>query len=245
MPVRNLSIAILAGVSFTGAASADSFYVSYLPGGVQTPSGITSNFTTLDQNTPGSNFSYTSKFNNSSYIGTYSGSGSWSAADQYGGAGGTGTYAEVFGGNSFTLSLNKGANYFGLWFSALDSGNLLQFYNDNDLVYSFTPVDFINLVGYCPGTAFCGNPNPQFEGQDTNEQFAYVNLYDENGTFNRIVFSETGAGGFESDNHAVATLSSRPGGTPITATPEPSLFTMTGTALLVLVGVLRRFRYAR
>jgi hypothetical protein len=245
-PVRSLFVAALAVASFSGAAWGDSFYASYLAPGVTTPLGITSNYETFDTITPGSNpSSFATNFNGSSYTGTYTGAGlQWLGANQYGGAGGTGTYPEIFTSIGYTLTLDKSANYFGLWFSALDAGNLLQFYNNSTLVYSFTPADFIKLVGNCPGGKFCGNPNPGFLNADSSQQFAYLNFYDQTGTFNKIVFSEVSgaAGGFESDNHAVATLSGPPGGTQITTVPEPAALSLAGLLLIgIYAGRKRRF----
>lgn len=241
-PVRSLFAAALATVSFSGAALGDTFYASYLAPGITTPAGVTSNYETFNSITPGSAFSFTTNFNGSSYTGTYSGSGVWLAANQYGGSGGTGTYPEVFAGPGYSLTLNKAANYFGLWFSALDAGNLLQFYSNNTLVYSFTPADFIKLVGACPGGKFCGNPNPQFLHNDSGEQFAYLNFYDQNGTFNKVDFTEGGGGGFESDNHAVALLSGPPGGTPITAAPEPGTLGLAGLGCFGFWLAIKRVR---
>ena len=201
-------------------AYGDSFLASYLAAGVQAPQA-TANYETFSSITPGSAVSpFITNFNGSTYTGTYTGSVGWYAADQYGGAGGTSTYPETFSG--YSVVINPSANYFGLWFSALDVGNQLQFYRDNTLLYTFTPQDFIQLVGACPGTAFCGNPNSQFLGQNSGQQYAYLNFYDSDGLFNKIVFGESGGGGFESDNHAVAVLSAAPGGTPINPTPEPA-----------------------
>ena len=96
-----------------------------------------------------------------------------------------------------TASGVPGMNYFGLWFSALDAGNLLQFYSGNNLLYSFTPNKFIDLVGSCAGAAdpFCGKkPNTIFSGRDAGEQFAYLNFFDTDGFFDKIVFSRQAAG---------------------------------------------------
>jgi len=43
-----------------------------------------------------------------------------------------------------------GVNYFGLWFSALDAGNELQFYENNTLLLTFTPVMFQMPGGRMP-----------------------------------------------------------------------------------------------
>jgi hypothetical protein len=179
--------------------------------------------------------------------GTYSGGLIRYPADTYGGAGATGYYPELFAsGGSYTLTLTAsgglpGVNYFGLWFSALDAGNDLKFYNNGTLLYDFTPALFQSLVGACPNSsnAFCGNPNNTTE--DSGEQFAYLNFFDLTGYFNQIVFTETGGGGFESDNHTVGYQDPpTPEGTDIGTVPEPGSFVLLSIGSLALLGLMRR-----
>jgi hypothetical protein len=222
-------------------ASADTFDASYLAPGVQTPSGITTHYETFDNN-----FNGTSTFGGSSVTGTYSGY-TLSGATEYGGAGGSGDFIEAQNLTSYTLSLSSSINYFGLWFSALDQGNELQFYNNGSLLYTFSPANYAALVGTCPTSAsepnYCGNPNADFYEQDAGEQFAYLNFYDSNGTFNKVVFTETTSiGAFESDNQAVATLTAPPNGTTLTSTPEPAswVYGITGLIGVWLAMLLKR-----
>ncbi len=193
--------------------------------------------------------------------GLYSTGFQYYKADQYGGAGGTGDYAEVKGNwtpHTYSLTLSTsgnlpGVNYFGLWFSALDANNQLVFKENGTIVETFTPPDFISLVGSCPsnynnGTGavpskpFCGNPNDGYE--DNHEQFAFLSFYDSSSYFNEIDFTElNGVGaGFESDNHTVGYGNPiTPEGTIISgATPEPSTFSLFGSGLLGLAGFARR-----
>ena len=179
--------------------------------------------------------------------GNYTGGLTRSAANQYGGAGGTGYYPTV-SNSSYTLTLTTsgdvpGVNYFGLWFSALDNGNQLQFYEDSTLLYTFTPALFRTLVGACPGGAFCGNPTTgAFKGQDSGEQFAFLNFfYEGGGYFNKVVFTQTNGAGFESDNHTVGYLNPPvPSGTLIEAVPEPGSIALVALGAAVVIGLKRR-----
>ena len=247
--------ALVIGLMAAGVSFADTIVVTYEGAGVQTPDttaicGVAD--VTCDIGTETFN-SYTGSWNGTAdfvgttgITGTYSGQYYLQDANAYGGAGGTGKYIDVDPGESYTLSLSvngvPGVNYFGLWFSALDAGNLMQFYNGSTLLYSFTPADFINLVGACSGSnLYCGNPNNRSE--DSGEQFAFLNFFDTTGFFTSIVFSEGGSysGDFESDNHTVAYLNPPdPSGTDLYA-PEPGglgLFAAGG--IVLALGVSRR-----
>ncbi len=241
---------------------ADDIVVSYAPAGVQAPNATTlcgsdsqcwlgeQTFATSSVPAAGLFPTLTSVGGLTGAIsGSYSGGLVMYSADQYGGAGGAGYYPELFAsGGSYTLNLTTsgnlpGVNYFGMWFSALDAGNQLQFYENNTLLMTFTPAEFQSLVGACPSSsnAFCGNPNANFKGDDSGEQFAFLNFFDQNGYFNKIVFTETGGGGFESDNHTVGYLNPpTPSGTIISGeTPEPGSFVLLLSGMIALIGLGR------
>jgi len=224
----------------TTAALADSFSISYLAPGVQAPTSTTY-YETFDSSIKGP---LVTNFNGSGITGTYSGNYTLIGANAWGGAGGS-QYIKTNGSaTSYSLKLSQSVNYFGLWFSALDPGNSLSFYNGSSLVETFSPANFISMVGVCPNASnpFCGNPN---NGLDPIEQFAYLNFYDTNGTFDTVVFSQLLNGGeFESDNQAVANLTSAPSGTPIDAhAPEPASLFLVGTGILSLAAGVR-YRFA-
>ncbi len=96
---------------------------------------------------------------------------------------------------SFTNVANNnsvGINYFGMFWSSLDNGNQLQFYNGNTL---------INTLNITNVPALLGN-NTSYIGGPYNQYGAFFNFYaDDNLSFTKIVFTQTTGGGFETDNH--------------------------------------------
>ena len=130
--------------------------------------------------------------------------------NQYGGVSGQ-TYPELYGGlavggsnvSSYTLSLSAtgvpGVNYFGIWISALDPYNNLTLYDGSKVVAEFNSANLVADLGKCSwGTGgYCGNPTAQFNGQDWQELFAYVNVFDLTGYITSVVFTNSGNTGFE------------------------------------------------
>jgi hypothetical protein len=180
---------------------------------------------TFNNLTPGNYASYSTDFGGSPITGTYS-SLKVLPADQYGGAGGGGDYAVAglgFGNNSYSLKLSSDTpvNYFGFWLSALDAGNVLEFYDQGTLLGSFTPTDVIALVGN--SGPYFGNPN---NGQNGGQPYVFVNFFKQTGGFDEIVFRQTDPGaGYESDNHTVGWWTSQ-GGNPVPGIPEPATWAM-------------------
>jgi hypothetical protein len=166
-------------------------------------------------------------------VGTLTSSGEFAIvpADVFGGAGGVGNYfsvgAQSGSASPVTLALNGPQSYFGMWWSAADVNNTLQFYSGSNLLETFTTASvFANI----PGNYF-GNPNG---GGDSGEPFAYLNFNGSLGTtFTSVVFSNSGSTGtgFESDNWSV------------NAVPEPSSLVLCGTSAVVVgLGLWRRRR---
>ncbi len=108
-----------------GTASADTFLLNYEAPGVQnsTVALTVGGVETFDSVPTGYNAPFTTDFGAGGAItGTYSGPNGVqiNAADQYGGAGGTGHYVVAFGSTAYSLSLTsdptldpEGVNYFG------------------------------------------------------------------------------------------------------------------------------------
>jgi len=181
-------------------------------------------------------------FDGNSKFGSYDGA-LIQPADIYGGAGGTGNYfdvnANLGGPSSISLNLKKPERYFGLWWSAGDANSVVQFYSGSTPIATFHSSDVVSFIRSLPPSLqnrYLGNPN---NGGDPGEYFAYWNFFADpnntNVTFDRVVFSNSGVSGFESDNHTIASSYGDISGTPI---PEPSTVAMMGVGGVALIGMM-------
>ena len=150
------------------------------------------------------------------------------AADQFGGAGGTGRYFSVgtqSGATSATLTLSNPAAYFGFWWSAGDPYNSISFLSQGRTVATFTTASAFGSLS----SAYLGNPNNT--SQNSGQKYAYFNLFGTNGsTIDQVVFSNANtASGFESDNWSVSS-------TPISG-PYPGYVVVAEPGSMVLMGI--------
>ena len=129
-------------------------------------------------------------------------------ANQFGGAGGTGKYFAVgaeSGQLSADLSLDAGSPqaYIGFWLSALDANNSIELYLGSTLVKSYDAAAVSGFVG--SNSAYKGNPNANFLGQDATQPFAYLNFVGTAGTtFDTVKFKNpTTNTGLEIDNISI------------------------------------------
>ena len=180
------------------------------------------------------------------------------AADQYGGAGASGSNYAVqstsVGGTDATpvttVNLTASSAYFGMWWSAGDDKNVLKFYSANTLVAQFTTNTLISVISSSP--EYYGNPRT---GQNASQPYAFINFFGQDGTtWDKIILTNQGSSGFESDNWTDRTgaWGTEPGetgpppgvivatvnGVTVTPVPEPSAISL--LALLPLVALRRR-----
>ncbi|MBK1813990.1 hypothetical protein JIN84_00010 [Luteolibacter yonseiensis] len=183
------------------------------------------------------------------------------SADKFGGAGNPGGSkysvqgASLGAATTTTLTLVGQHAYFGFWWSAGDANNVLSFYNNNGvtdtLVAQFSTSTLLAAIAGSP--EYKGSPVTNYLNQNSAEAYAFVNLFGSSGnTWNKIVFSNLGTSGFETDNHTDRVLpwgsypeevnKPYPGkviasvsGTTVTVIPEPSsaLLPLLGAAVLI------------
>lgn len=215
-----VSASAIAPLAFSGSAHAISFKITT---GIAGPNGVTnqgaysdfwqdSTVTTIDFNNgvaPTSGFA-TYTFQNNS--------GSSSVrADRWAPAGAAGEvntskYLAVFQGNEVTINLASTLNYFGMNWGAISPGNVFSFYKDNTLIQSFSTEDVDPVA-------------PIRASQHGGEGNGYLHFYSDSleDNFNKIVITQTGGGGFESDNHSFNAGTGKFTGFDPQEVPEPGV----------------------
>lgn len=239
-----LASAVAALVAGPAAAA---IIVTYEAPGVQNTTLVLQQFGIEDFNTrtPAANTSFTTDFGTGGIVQGYYQNVDIRRRDQFGGAGSPGTnYAEVDGqpyAIDFTVASGQRLNYFGFWWSAVDRGNRMAFYNDGVQVFALDAATVRAALGTCPDASngYCGKPNQPLFGLNPREQYAFVNVqFTGDHTFDRIVWREfPDVGDFESDNHTVG----------FGVVPEPATWAMliTGFGLVGFAARRRRVAGAR
>lgn len=223
------ALSAVASVSYAGSAHALGF--TYNAGSFRTP-GVTNEgafsnnvnqqgYTTLDFNNgavPGNdkvNYSFSS-----APLPTPGNTGIYS--DRWAPSGVSGEenkskYLAVFQGNDAIIEAKGGKkfNYFGLNLGALSGGNTLRFFDGTKLVKELT---YNLMTTLAPVIA-------EQHGGEKNGFFEFFSEGD-NDNFDKIVLSQDGGGGFETDNHTFRIGTGR----YIASVPEPGV-------VLGLVGV--------
>ena len=168
---------------------ASSMVVTYEVAGVMT-SPVLSSYT-YDFNSIG-----TGSKSNISWTG-WGGTGTFSSVkvnppDTYGGANSS-NYAFSSDSTQTTLVLSTRVSYFGMWWSAGDSGNILDFYSGATKIFTFTSSVLDGL-----STSYNGNPNSAFRGQNSSQKYAFINFFVQSGEQIDKVIAR--GSNFESDN---------------------------------------------
>ena len=227
--IKKLSIALATMAFATTAATAVTTVTVEAPGVTNTTTVVTNGgvetFNGLANGVQG----LTTTYGGSPVTGTYT-TFLVNPADQYGGANNS-KYAAVTTTTTLTFS-GAPVNYFGLYVSGADAGNVISIFSGSTLVYTN---DFATIgAGLAPG--YFGNPGAPFTGQNPTEPYAFYNFFTTT-PFTSIVLTNANNGGlFESDNHTVGTAS---------AVPEPASWALivVGFAMVGL-STRRRSRYA-
>jgi hypothetical protein len=231
--VQSTSTSGASVASFDGLTVGNSYSSIPLPAGSGGPSG---NFTT-------------------------SASTTWvRAADQFGGAGGTGNYvvAGAGGPGSFTLTLSNTSSYLGFWLSGMDNSNQVEFFKSGNSVGIFNAAQVTDsgllqnsVWDSITQTGHKGNPNSVSPAtvQNSTEYYAFINFYAEDTAhqFDTVVFTQLGGGGLEIDNISLFSnlidSSNRTGtiiGNVPAPVPEPMGMLAAGMGVLAAGAWLRR-----
>ncbi|MCA3254387.1 MAG: PEP-CTERM sorting domain-containing protein [Alphaproteobacteria bacterium] len=233
-----LSIAVAAAASMAAPASAVNFFRTYEAPGVRA--------TTMQFDSVGVETFDTRPLGVSTFTSNFGGTGPTTGtftnikiinADQYGDVNGTGRYGVAFPGEMYELSLAAPVNYFGFWLSALNGGNTLSFYKGNTLLQTYNAATILD--GITNFNAYLCNPAGVFYGHNCGEPYAFINFFSTGGDFDRVRFSQTSGGGFESDNYTIGMLK----GTT-KAVPEPGMLGLLGGGLGLLALARRRRKTA-
>ena len=231
--MRVISAMTMACLLAMPASAAFAVTVTYENPGVQNAASTLFDFLGVEtfENAPtGSGLTYDTTFGGSQIAGVYTNL-RVDNQNQFGSAGGVGHHAVAAAndaGYELVLSTSRpeGVNYFGYWLSALDSGNVLEFYKADSLIYTFNPAKVIAAIGGCTPQPqpYCGNPNDPAPRRNPTEQYAFVNIYFDGETFDKIRFYELPGvnGNYESDNHTVGYFLEKGGN----AVPEPATWAM-------------------
>jgi uncharacterized protein with beta-barrel porin domain len=103
-----------------------------------------------------------------------------------------------------TITFSSPISYFGVWWSAGDSGNAIVFLNGTNVVATFNTAW---LNSGLTNSAYKGMPTGPSKGLNAGQNYAFLNFYGaSNTTFTSVaIYQNTSGGNFELDNLTVTT----------------------------------------
>jgi len=196
-----ISIAALSVATILGQVGSAQAFTFNMTNGINGPGGVTNQG--AYSNLPGQTTATTIDFNSgvlpTTGFAKYSfvGSGSSSVlSDEWAPAGANGEvntskYLAVFTGKNVEIKLASTANYFGMNLGAISPGNTLSFFRGSTLIKTYNTADMNSRATLRAS-------------QHRNEKNGYGHFYADNANeyFDRMVISQVGNGGFETDNHS-------------------------------------------
>ncbi len=238
-----LRVLLASGLLSGASVSATTITFTYENAGVQATSVVGATTETFD--------SFTGALNGyvSSNGGTYTG-GQVIPADVYGGAGGNGNYA-VSGLQAdpalqvMNVTFASPKTYFGLWWSAGDVANTLEFYQGATLLNTFTVASILGSVNGGAGlpATYYGNPTAPFLGEVSSEPYVYLNFTSSDAFgFDKIRLVNLTRSGFETDNHSTYDQVITPPGNSVGVPEGGSTLAILGLGLTGLAGLRKKMR---
>jgi hypothetical protein len=144
-------------------------------------------------------------------------------------------YLTSFSGTDVKIALDKTHNYFGINWGSAHDGNEFSFYNDDSLVQKFVYYGDNRTFAADKKTTNVASALKTYGVKGNGDQYnAYFNFFADSSddVFNKIVISQKGGGGFETDNHTFK--AGTKGFHEAESVPEPAM----ALSLLVVGGAM-------
>ncbi|MEA5450287.1 PEP-CTERM sorting domain-containing protein [Leptolyngbya sp. CCNP1308] len=145
-------------------------------------------------------------------------------------------YLTAFSGTNVQIDLDTTHNYFGINWGSAHDGNVFSFYNGDSLVQKFVYYNDGRTFAADEKTTNVASALKEYGTKGNGGEYnAYFNFFADSSDdiFNKIVISQLGGGGFETDNHTFR--AGTKGFTESTeSVPEPAM----ALSLLVVGGAM-------
>ncbi|MBE9137583.1 PEP-CTERM sorting domain-containing protein [Nodosilinea sp. LEGE 07088] len=144
-------------------------------------------------------------------------------------------YLTAFSGTDVQINLDTTHNYFGINWGSAHDGNEFSFYNGDALVQKFVYYGDNRTFAADTKTTNVASALQTYGTKGNGNQYnAYFNFFADSSDdiFNRILISQAGGGGFETDNHTFK--AGTKGFNDVESVPEPAM----ALSLLVVGGAM-------